>query len=252
MDPYETKIYYVFLISVMVIGLVIFYYLFSVIRMQAIHRRSYLHKLGQQVSMLESERKRISENLHDDLAPIITAAKMQFSSIDPASPQQYNNLGKGMQHLENLMEKMRGISSDLLPNVLLHKGVIAALEEYVFNLGQVPGTPELTLDTEDLSGMRYERSVNLYRILQEIIHNTCKHAKAARLHISIYKENDQVMIATIDDGIGFNFPVELKQAKGIGLTGIAGRVQLLGGYFYVDDTKGHGTKFFICIPFQDP
>jgi len=91
-------------------------------------------------------------------------------------------------------------------------------------------------------------SIHLYRITQEIIHNSLKHARAKRLVIKMYTKNNEFILAATDDGIGFSSLQKSNQQKGFGLTGIHNRVHLLNGR--VNIRSKPGTSYFIQIPLE--
>lgn len=90
--------------------------------------------------------------------------------------------------------------------------------------------------------------MNLYRIIQEITHNTLKHAQARLLDISISSDGKNLLLQTQDDGIGFNFTEKKQIAQGLGLMSLQSRVELLGGHLNVFSQPGNGTRFEIEIP----
>lgn len=251
MDTNESKIYNVFLISAGILLLILFYYLFTIIRLQSHHRRSYLSRLGRQVMNLEKQHKQISENLHDELAPMITAAKMHISSVKTMNVTQAENILSAVSLLDQITRHMRTLSASLLPSVLEHKGITRAIEEYVLNVN-APAAPMITLNIEPLPDINYYRSVLIYRIVQEIIHNTCKHARAKHLHIHMYVQGNNMILATADDGIGFNYHASMKAQTGIGLTGLTSRVNLLEGTLKKDDnSNSKGTRYYISFPLNE-
>ena len=249
MDTHESQIYNLFLTSTIILLVILLYYIISIIRLQAGHRREYLQQLGKQLAMLEDQRKQLSENLHDDLAPIVTAAKMHISSVK-TNPGYQVNLQRAVELLNSLSGQMRTLPSQLFPKIIEHKGLKIALEHLVYNLTS-PAAPTITLDIQQLPPIPAEKSLLIFRILQEIIHNTCKHAKASQLHVHIYTVKNNLYIATADNGIGFNYTIQMLHPTGTGLTGLVSRVNLLQGTISVHDKAAKGTSYFIVIPLHN-
>ena len=107
---------------------------------------------------------------------------------------------------------------------------------------------ETVAHTTDAFSLSPQREVNLYRVLQEIIHNTIKHARATTLDIIIHKTDKTILLKTKDDGIGFNYKEKNNQAKGLGLLSLQSRAELLGGQLLVTTQPGSSTLFEIEIP----
>jgi signal transduction histidine kinase len=133
-----------------------------------------------------------------------------------------------------------------LPNTLVRKGLVKATEEFISKLKPIHPLG-ISFTYSDFT-LLPEREINLYRILQEIIHNTVKHARATSLSISIQKNNKKLLVKTKDDGIGFNYSEKTQIARGLGLLSIHSRVELLGGQLLVTSQPGSGTEFEIEMP----
>ena len=249
MDTQESKIYNLFLISAAVLLGILLYYLFNVLRLQGVNRRDFLSRLGRQLSILEQHQKKLSENLHDDMGPLVTAAKMHLTSITPLMKDK-ENMQKAIQLLSQLNTHMRALPKQIFPNILEPKGLERALEDMVYNVTS-PAAPTITLDMERLPNFTYSRSLLIYRVLQEIIHNTCKHADASQLHIKLYVDSEFLIIATADNGIGFNYNDAMLSPSGTGLTGMLSRVHVLDGTLEVDHEAGIGARYYIRIPISN-
>ena len=96
-----------------------------------------------------------------------------------------------------------------------------------------------------------DQNNHIYRILQEVIQNTIKHAQASTLNIEISKDDDMVLIRTSDDGIGYQMhKIRHDKKLGLGLLGILTRVELLRGNIVQSPEIGNGTKYNIRIPIK--
>ena len=93
-----------------------------------------------------------------------------------------------------------------------------------------------------------EKAVHLFRVLQEIVHNTIKHAAAKNLYIEWRQNNTALSIVTRDDGKGFNTEEAAGKMRGLGLNNIVSRTEILGGKLYLDAAPGKGTRYEINIP----
>jgi two-component system, NarL family, sensor kinase len=101
----------------------------------------------------------------------------------------------------------------------------------------------------DDNRLEYNIEINLYRIIQELISNILKHAKASEVSIQLLKKETYLNIVVEDNGIGFDVN-QVKNKKGMGLKNIESRVNSLGGEFNIDSGKGAGTTITINIPIK--
>ena len=92
--------------------------------------------------------------------------------------------------------------------------------------------------------------MQVYRIVQELIGNTLKHAKASEISIQLNEYDDSVNLMVEDDGVGFD-PLKLRKEAGIGLENLKARVAKLGGTLNIDSGKGAGTTISIDIPIHN-
>jgi signal transduction histidine kinase len=91
-------------------------------------------------------------------------------------------------------------------------------------------------------------SVHLYRIVQEIVHNTIKHAGATVLQIHLIKEEQMLVLYTTDNGKGFHYQKALEKSNGYGLRNLLSRTDVLGGNLSISSREGGGTIYIIRIP----
>jgi signal transduction histidine kinase len=233
-------------ISSIIIGVVVLFFISAIVRQQ--RKVSYWQqaRIAAEINTLEAERKRIAGDLHDELGPMLSAIKLQINHLEPEDEAENAVLEKSSKQIDNIIQRFREISYDLLPNTLVRKGFIKATHEYISKL-KILHPLEIDFNTIDFS-LSSEREVNLYRVIQEIMQNTIKHARATMLHINIIKKNKSIFLQTKDDGIGFNYSEKSLEAKGVGLLSLQSRAQLLGGQLVVHTQPGSGTSFEIEIP----
>jgi two-component system sensor histidine kinase DegS len=94
--------------------------------------------------------------------------------------------------------------------------------------------------------------VALYRVIQESVQNTIKHAKANKITVSVDINSDRVTISVKDNGIGFDYEAYLKEprADSYGLQGMKERVEILGGSLSIRSLQGKGTEIFSELPLE--
>ena len=234
------------LISAVILILIISFFIISIV---SEHRRVVKWqqaRIAAEINTLENERKRIANDLHDELGPLLSAIKLQINHLEPTDETETAVLEKSSNQIDSIIQRFREISYDLLPNTLVRQGLIKATEEFISKLKPIHPL-DISFSYVDFT-LLPEREINLYRILQEIIHNTVKHARATTLNISIQKNNKTLLLKTKDDGIGFNYSEKTQIASGLGLLSIHSRVELLGGQLLVTSQPGSGTIFEIEMP----
>lgn len=247
MDPREKELYNSILIVVAVIAAIMIYFIISIIRQQRRYRQLTQQKIKAEITTLENERRRIAADLHDEVGPLLSAVKLQINNIDDIGEEEQAIIQKSSTHIDDIIRKMREISNDLLPNVLVRKGLVAAIQDFI---GKLKNASDIAIDFQYNEPMRFEtaREVNMYRIVQEIIHNAIKHSGARHLKIQLKMTDKLLRLATEDDGVGFD-PDEIRKTKGgLGLLNLQSRTDVMSGEFSCETESGKGTKYLFEIP----
>lgn len=192
-----------------------------------------------------SERSRIARDLHDSIGASLALNKSKLEHLQHTHPDESLELKEAVENLKEMGEQVRHISHNLMPSELLKFGLLSALQSH---LDQIEGG---ALETELIShGLEHRldqgTEVHIYRIVQELIQNVLKHAKATYLSISINKYPKHLSLMVEDDGVGMD--LENNQTAGLGLSNIQQRVDLLKGKVRIDTQVGRGTIFNIEIP----
>jgi len=245
MDAKETSFYIAILIVCAVIGVFIAYFIISIISQQRRVVKLYRENLLTEITTLEKERSRIAADLHDELGPILSAVKLRINSLD-ISEEDQDEIDKTNTQIDNLIKRMREISFDLMPVSLTRKGFAVALKKFIDYVGESSNL-KINFRYTDIK-ITQAQSINLYRIVQEIIHNTVKHAQATQLDIELKAEKNMIILSTNDNGKGFDYDVTSKQASGLGLQNLLRRTEMLNGKMYFDSKKEKGTIYSFEIP----
>lgn len=247
MDAHQTSIFTAVLIASIVIAVVMTYFIVIILRTQRQKNELYRAKILAEITTLENERARIANDLHDELGPILSAVKLRANNIEINSEEDREEMGVINKNIDDMMKKMRTISNDLLPNTLRRKGLIAAINESVNNSNFLKGL-KIKFHYDNVPELSKDKSVNLFRILQEIIHNTIKHAGAKELKIELSGKNKVLFLVTEDNGNGFDYNTYIKESSGLGLRSLLSRAEIMGGEMFVESKKGKGTKYIFEIP----
>ncbi|WP_425474769.1 PAS domain S-box protein [Pontibacter rufus] len=175
----------------------------------------------------EEERSRISEALHNGLGQILYAAKLNLDNL----PLDKSGQKHMKEHIEQLLAQgikiTRNISYELTPSVLKEFGLKTAVEEII----SMFSSPELSISS-NISGFTkpvdYTTALSLYRIIQELLNNIVKHSGATEASVTLVRKKDTILLRVQDNGIGIT-KEEFNAKKGIGLSSIQNRVELLEG-----------------------
>ena len=197
----------------------------------------------------EEERKRIAKELHDGLGVLLSTAKMQFTTIKDKSPENKPLIDKATKLLEQAAGDVRKISHNMMPGLLTKFGLYEAVEDLLEQVDETKGINAVCEIVGDTKRLPENIEIMLYRIIQEIVNNTLKHAGAKNIRLQMNILPEKLSITYSDDGKGFNIEEKL-ESKSIGLTSIQSRVNFLSGQVNVEAKPGEGVKYNILIPIQ--
>lgn len=183
----------------------------------------------------EKERNRIGKDLHDEVGAMLTTSKLYFRHMEQDAPKEkFSELkAKVFDLLEETIASVRRVSHDLRPVVLETLG----LEEAIANIrDELNASGEIKVDfASDLSGlMNKEYQLNWYRIIQELVNNTLKHAEANCIEIRMRGHGNQLKLTYADNGVGLG---KAESRNGLGLSNIESRLSLMHGKLVFKESK---------------
>ncbi|MBK9791740.1 MAG: tetratricopeptide repeat protein [Sphingobacteriales bacterium] len=198
----------------------------------------------------EEERGRVAKDLHDGLGGMLSGIKLNLSAMKGNVILQQQDAGlfaKSIEQLDNAISEMRRVAHNMMPESLLKFGLTQAIQDYCESINESK-IVKLTFKDFGLNE-RLESSVEivLYRIIQELVNNSIKHAQAKNTVIQLVKNSANITLTVEDDGNGFDIN-KFDKLKGFGLTNIQSRVDYLKGNLTVDSELNKGTSVFIEIP----
>jgi PAS domain S-box-containing protein len=198
----------------------------------------------------EEERKRIAQELHDDLGQQLTVLKMDASLIRSKLAPEQRDVLRIAERLEGVLtrtvQSVRRISADLRPAMLDDLGLVPALEELVQHISQHSGLECRLAASEDLRVVD-RLATPLFRVAQESLNNAVKHAQASRIVVSLFEEDSRLVMRIEDDGKGITQD-DRRKRKSYGLIGMRERVYALGGDFEVRSQERAGTTVEVRVP----
>ncbi len=198
----------------------------------------------------EKERSRIARDLHDGVGQMMSAVKMNLSSIESqlqfAERNQQEKFSKIVHMVDESCKEVRHVSHNMMPNVMTKTSFEEALRTFFDHLDGDKLQVHLFTD-----GLKDDNNKNiesvLYRVVQECVNNTIKHAGASQLDVTIIQDENAISGTIEDNGKGFDMETEGKKG-GIGLMNIKRRIEFLKGEIEWNSAPGNGT----CISFSVP
>lgn len=192
----------------------------------------------------DNERRRIAGDLHDSVGQILSAVKINLSSLQSTVQQEssarYENI---MNMVDGACKEVRAISHNMMPNSLLRSGLVAAIKEFINQIDS--DVLKVRLDTTGLNQrLDHNTEMVLYRVIQECVNNVIKHAQAKTLEIQIIKDREGISVTIEDDGVGFD---PSQQKDGIGLANLRTRIEFLKGQLDIQSSPGRGTLIAIFV-----
>jgi signal transduction histidine kinase len=205
--------------------------------------RHQLDLFQSSIDAMEDERRRVSRDLHDEIGAALSVLRLQVGQMNvdkDFNPENAQNLIVGSKQLiDNTIENVRRISNDMLPSGLEEFGLKYAIEMLCDKI-ESASRLVINLNISGLERMENRLELSLYRILQELLNNTLKHANATEVNISFITDNQQLTITYQDNGQGFD--LEKLSKRGLGLKNIESRVNMIHGKleYMTDLEKGMG------------
>lgn len=215
---------------------------------EEIRNQQQIELLRSSIMVQEKERKRIAQDIHDELGALLSISRMHLVHLEEKAPEP-ENLGKSLVNIRTLIEKslssMRKISHELMPPQLETFGLVKTLEAVADHANN---TDSIHIQIEvitPLPPLNWPVELGLYRICMELINNTIKHAQADTITIQLQYNSSQIECTYTDNGIGLS--IDQKEA-GLGYKGMQGRANSLGGSILFDKPeKGFMAKIIIPI-----
>jgi len=200
----------------------------------------------------ETERRRLSRELHDDLNQKLAALAMETGRLAktlPVSPAaDIRDKLRGLQsNLTNICGQVRSMAYHLHPSILDDLGVRVAIRSFCAEFSGREGIQVRFVHRGLTERLDEQVASTVYRITQEALRNVARHSGAKTATVSLSATIDTVTLRIRDTGSGFN--VEAARAQpGLGLTSMRERALMLGGTFDVTSGTGKGSTITVRIP----
>ena len=211
--------------------------------------------LNSQLEMQESTMKQIGQELHDNIKHqlLVVYTSLDFFPINNEDPN-FEILKESKHEINNIIKDIAQLSHSLHTDRILQIGLLDSLQLESDRLKKIK---TLAVHYNCIVRNNYfdgQTSTFIFRMFQEILQNTIKHAKASEIKIDVFDRDVTFFVIRIqDNGIGFDVNAKKKQTKetGIGLTNMFNRAKLIGATINIDSEIGKGTTVSLVLPIPE-
>ncbi|MGN6293301.1 MAG: tetratricopeptide repeat-containing sensor histidine kinase [Chitinophagaceae bacterium] len=200
----------------------------------------------------EQERTRLAKDLHDGLGGMLSGIKHSLSNMKEnliMTPDNARAFERSIDMLDSSIREMRRVAHNMMPEVLVRYGLNTALKDFCNEINR-SGVIHANYQAIGMDNVEVEQTIaiTIYRIVQELVNNSIKHAAAKNVLVQVHAvEQEKLLTVTVeDDGKGFD-TAALKQSSGIGWSNIQNRVEFLKGKLDIVSSPGKGASVLIEI-----
>ncbi len=211
-----------------------------------------LHMLSQRlVEVQEQERRLLARELHDEIGQALTGIKLVLDMV-ARSPHVSMHIMETRAVINELLQRVRGISLDLRPPMIDDLGLLPTLEWY-FERYTSQSHIRVFFRHKN-SDIRFNPQIEMavYRIVQEALTNVARHAGVDTVDVFLLADFHHICVLIEDRGRGFDQFAVWQHATTGGLIGMRERVYLLGGELSIDASPGQGTRVVTTLPLGEP
>ena len=211
---------------------------------------------GRLTKVQEEERTRIARELHDELGVGLTCLKIDLSRLHTmvsegagagARKKAGDKIRSMVEQIDTTIASVQRLVTELRPAILDDLGLVAAVEWQCQDFQKRTGIPCICVTSADDIAMEPERATALFRICQEALTNTARHAQATAVTIKLESRSNSLQLVVADNGVGIP-DAKLSNRQSLGLIGMKERVALFGGEITIQGHPGKGTTVTACLP----
>ena len=218
------------------------------LELNEIRARQQEEILQNTISAQEKERKRIAQDLHDEVGAMLSVVKLNVGRIEKKSeePVAKELAAETKTYLDEVITQVRRISRSLLPPSLEKLGLYFALEELANWVNKADQLKIVCWKGGEQFRFDIKKELAVFRIVQELLNNAIKHAGASTIYVNArFSLNNNLMISVTDNGKGFD--LKEKMNAGLGLKNLESRTQIMNARFKMKSTPGKGTTAIIYL-----
>ncbi len=241
-------------IVVVLILMVLFYYVYQNDKLRQknkqkdIQQKIQLNIINAGIDGQENERKKIASFLHDNINSLLSSVGLHLNAFSAQNNIQSAELIKARSILEDAHDRLRDMSHELIPALLVRFGLVYAVEDLCEKNSNSALQFEFTSSVPITKRYNEKFEIKLYFIISELFSNIIKHSDAKKAQISLHEKNGKLIIIVHDNGKGFD--TEKLNQEGFGLNRIKARIKKLKGNFTLISRANEttGTSIKIKVP----
>ena len=201
---------------------------------------------------IEEEAKRIAQALHQEAGGLLASTHLALEDLArDLSPQGSERLSLVKRLLEQMDEQLRQLAHEIRPTVLDDLGLLPALNFLAEGVSKRSGV-SITVEGSTDGRLPSAVETTLYRNVQEALNNVIRHAKAAKVAVTVKRDAHAVRCSVQDDGVGFevSHATAPYEERGLGHVGMRERLESLHGTLLITSAPGQGTELLMYIPLE--
>ncbi|WP_411274299.1 sensor histidine kinase, partial [Daejeonella sp.] len=204
--------------------------------------------LRTQLEVQEQTMKTIATDLHDNIGQLLSLTSLTLGSITVSDKKTATKLDDSQQLVRRSIKELRQLANLLHGEKIIETGLVDAII-YEVEWLKKSGRYEVLFDNNisEEHKLSAEKSLILFRLLQEVINNIIKHASATKIAISLNQVQSNILLSITDNGIGF--VAEDVSKNGMGLSNLSRRTNAIQGNLDIISAPGKGTTIAIKVPY---
>ena len=243
-------------IFLFVIIIILFYFFYQNTRLKQknkiknIQNKIHQNIINASIDGQESERKKVALFLHDTISASLSSAGMHLNVFLSQHNTVPDEIIKTKFILDETHDKVRDLSHDLLPTLLVRFGLLYALDDLCekYSNSNLHFEYQNTISNKKRYAEKFE--TRIYFIISELLNNIIKHSGASRATVSLSENNNQLVIKITDNGKGFDTK-KFNFVDGFGLNQVKARIKNLNGHINVKSKINEGTSITITVPLDN-
>lgn len=246
------------MMAVFVIAFVIYYQKKQLEQEKTLHeieKESQRMLLETALNSEEAERRRIAQDLHDDIGTMLSLTKLSLNQLTKShskndAAQTLTTLQKSQSLVEETILHVRRITRDLVPTTLEQFGLASAVDEFIRRLQASNSfTVQFHCDAEEIPRQPQKIELTLFRITQELVNNAIKHSGCSMIEVELYQNADQLELIVRDNGKGFDASsMRNSRSAGLGLRNIESRLSIVNGKISYQNPEIQGSCAHVVVP----
>ena len=218
-------------------------------KLKDIESQIQLNIINATIDGQEIERKKIASVLHDNISAMLSSAGLHLSAFVAGHQEQSEEIAKTRSILKETHDKVRDLSHELVPTLLLRFGLLYALQDLCEKYSNSALKFHCTINADSKQKFAEDYEMKVYFIINELLNNIIKHRNATTAVLDVGQSNDELTIVVGDNGKGFDIS-RSNSDEGFGLTQIRARINKMNGTLNISSRPNNGTTINIKVPIE--